>query len=177
MIQSRGDLYEFLLEDARVNHFKRGRGNLFNSIYWFLVSLRYVEYYRNCAPKSPLKWFYLIRLNRLSVRTGLTIPPNTFGKGLYVPHYGCIVINGSARFGDNCVLQCGVNVSEGVKGGNDIYLGAGSKVLTNVRLGDGIIVGANSVVTKSFESPNMVLAGIPAKVISDKGRYSDRQFI
>ena len=44
-----------------------------------------------------------------------------------------------------------------------IYLGAGSKLLIGVNLADNIIVGANAVVTKSFNEPNIVLAGIPAR--------------
>ena len=48
-----------------------------------------------------------------------------------------------------------------------IYLGAGSKLLIGVNLADNIIVGANAVVTKSFNEPNIVLAGIPARKISE----------
>lgn len=55
-----------------------------------------------------------------------------------------------------------------------IYLGAGSKLLIGVNLADNIIVGANAVVTKSFNEPNIVLAGIPARKISEKGMKSGR---
>lgn len=55
-----------------------------------------------------------------------------------------------------------------------IYLGADSKLLIGVNLADNIIVGANAVVTKSFNEPNIVLAGIPARKISDKGMNSGR---
>lgn len=58
--------------------------------------------------------------------------------------------------------------------GGGIYLGAGSKLLIGVHLADNIIVGANAVVTKSFDEPNIVIAGIPAKKISDKGTGSGR---
>ena len=55
-----------------------------------------------------------------------------------------------------------------------IYLGAGAKLLIGVHLADNIIVGANAVVTKSFEENNIVIAGIPAKKISNKGTKSGR---
>ena len=71
-------------------------------------------------------------------------------------------------------MQNGVNVSESVACGGGIYLGAGSKIMIGVHLADDIIVGANAVVTKSFNEPNIVLAGIPAKKISDKGMKSGR---
>lgn len=83
-------------------------------------------------------------------------------------------MNGTARFGDNCIVQNGVNVSESVVCGEGIYLGAGSKIMIGVHLADDIIVGANAVVTKSFNEPNIVLVGIPAKKISDKGMKSGR---
>lgn len=55
-----------------------------------------------------------------------------------------------------------------------IYLGAGAKLLIGVHLADNIIVGANAVVTKSFEENNIVIVGIPAKKISNKGTKSGR---
>ena len=121
-----------------------------------------------------LIFIYSRRLQSLRERLGITIGPNCFGKGLYIPHYGSIVVNGTARFGDNCIVQNGVNVSESVVCGEGIYLGAGSKIMIGVHLADDIIVGANAVVTKSFNEPNIVLAGIPAKKISDKGMKSGR---
>lgn len=58
----------------------------------------------------------------MSERLGITIGPNSFGKGLYMPHYGSIVVNGTARFGDYCIVQNGVNISESVVcGGGDLF--------------------------------------------------------
>ncbi len=48
--------------------------------------------------------------------------------------------------------------------GQNCWLGHGAVVLPGVTLGDNVTVGANSVVTKSFP-PNVVIAGVPAKVI------------
>lgn len=109
----------------------------------------------------------------LSERLGITIGPNCFGKGLYIPHYDSIVVNDTAVFGDNCIIKNGVNVSEGVVCGG-IYLDAGAKLLIGVHLVDIIIVGANAVVTKSFFEQNIVIAGLPAKKISDNGTKSGR---
>lgn len=128
----------------------------------------------NTNSSKFLIFLYRRRLLALSERLGITIGPNCFGKGLYIPHYGSIVVNGTAKFGDNCIIQNGVNVSEGVVCGGGIYLGAGAKLLIGVHLADNIIVGANAVVTKSFEENNIVIAGIPAKKISNKGTKSGR---
>ena len=56
-----------------------------------------------------------------------------------------------------------------------IYLEAGSKIMIGVHLAENIIVGANAVVTKSVNEPNIVLAGIPARKISEKGMKSGRK--
>ena len=41
----------------------------------------------------------------------------------------------------------------------------------NIEIGSGIIIGANSVVTKSFTEENICIAGVPARKISDMGRF------
>lgn len=33
------------------------------------------------------------------------IPLNVFGPGLYIAHFGSIVVNGNARVGENCRIQ------------------------------------------------------------------------
>lgn len=95
------------------------------------------------------------RLQRMSLKTGITIAPNSFGKGLYLPHYEYIVVNGNASFGDYCIVQYGVNVSENVHCGDNIYLGAGAKLLIGAKLQTGTIVGANAVVNKSFDEQKL----------------------
>lgn len=45
--------------------------------------------------------------------------------------------------------------------------------MSNVVVGDDVIIGANAVVTKSVDESNVVLAGVPAKIISYNG-YKDR---
>ena len=49
--------------------------------------------------------------------------------------------------------------------GRNCWIGAGSVILSGVVLGDKTIVGANSVVNKSFDEGNVVIAGVPAKII------------
>ena len=117
----------------------------------------------------PLRILYRFRLYRLSLKTGIQIPPNTFGKGLYLPHHGTIVVNETARFGDNCVVQAGVNISENVRGGDHVYLSAGCKIMKGVSISSHVIVGANAVVTKNVDEINVVVAGVPAKIISKEG--------
>lgn len=51
--------------------------------------------------------------------------------------------------------------------GENCWIGAGVVVLPKIKLGPNTVVGANSVVTKSFPDGNVVIAGIPARIIRD----------
>ena len=52
-----------------------------------------------------------------------------------------------------------------IKTGNNCFIGHGTIVLYGVTIADGVIVAAGSVVTKSVETPNVIVGGNPAKPI------------
>lgn len=56
---------------------------------------------------------------------------------------------------------------KGIKIGNNCWIGAGVVFLDGAELGNGCVVGANAVVTKKFLD-DVIVAGIPAKVISER---------
>jgi acetyltransferase-like isoleucine patch superfamily enzyme len=49
--------------------------------------------------------------------------------------------------------------------GDDCWVGANVAFVMNSEVRDGTVVGSNAVVTKSFSDPNLILAGVPAKLI------------
>ena len=51
-----------------------------------------------------------------------------------------------------------------IKIGDNVWIGSNATILQGVTIGDGAIIGANAVVTKDVPE-NMVVAGIPAKII------------
>lgn len=169
MIQNKNDLIEYLNEDKRVMNTTRKRPSLHQVCWKYLILLRKAEYYTNTG--RMLKRWYQFRLNALSIKTGIYIPINTFGKGLALPHYGTIIVNGSARFGDYCVIQAGVNVAAHVCGGDFVYLAPGAKINENLTIADHVIVGSNCVLTHSVSEEGCTMAGVPAKKISNKGFY------
>lgn len=61
-----------------------------------------------------------------------------------------------------------------IKIGNNCFIGRSSIILPGVTLADNIIVGAGSVITKSFYKEGVVIAGNPAKVISDIKQYKEK---
>lgn len=121
MITSKKKLKEYIAADYRANKFSR-YSRFTNSRCKFLRTLRMLEFLINTNSSKLFVFIYRRRLLALSERLGITIGPNCFGKGLYIPHYGSIVINGTAKFGDNCIIQNGVNVSEGVVCGGGVSI-------------------------------------------------------
>ena len=176
MIRSKEDYRHYLAEDLRHHGRKKfgAREYLFSPILRYQVRLRKIEYLTNCRNDVLSKTYgKLLRiLNiRLGIRLGFDLPINTIGPGLCLPHYGPVIITHNASIGKNARIHVGVNVGT-YKGapriGDNVYLGPGAKIFGDISLGNNVAVGANCVVTKSF-GDNLTLAGIPAKVISEKG--------
>lgn len=54
----------------------------------------------------------------------------------------------------------------GVQIGNNVWIGDNVSIMPNTKIGNNVIIGANAVVTKDIKD-NMVVAGVPAKVVKD----------
>lgn len=118
------------------------------------------------------------------IGNGITIG-NNVGLGSH-GFYGCGV--GLLSIGDDCIfgnyvsihpenhnyqnlgqpirLQ-GVNSSGGVSIGNNCWIGAKATILDGTKIGDGSIVAAGAVVKGDFP-PNVIIGGIPAKIIKHR---------
>jgi serine O-acetyltransferase len=109
---------------------------------------------------------FRLRARTAGMKLGFSIPPNVFGPGLTIAHWGTIVVNDRAVVGARCRLHPGTVI--GVKDdavatiGDDCYLGPGCKLIGGVVLGNNVTVGANAVVTHSFPDGS-TLVGIPAR--------------
>lgn len=145
--------------------------------YKYYKNLRLTEYFINCKKgfiNKVIKIILLKKHYKLSLKTGWSIPPNVFGKGLAIVHIGTIVVSEKSRIGDFCRIHVGTNIgnapSHGVDGtpeiGNNVYIGPGVKLFGPIKIGDNVAIGANAVVNKSFPD-NCTIAGIPAKIISN----------
>lgn len=58
----------------------------------------------------------------------------------------------------------GIEWSEVVTIGNDVWIGGSVTIVPGVTIGNNVVIGAGSVVTKSFPD-NVLIAGNPAKII------------
>lgn len=151
-------------------------------VFRFTVLLRINEYLLNrrallLARAVPKLWF-----NRLSIRLGFSVPLNVFGPGLTIVHYGLLVVSPFARVGKHCRIHSGVNIGgaagkfEGEEArhmapqiGDRCYIGPGAKIFGPARIGDDCAIGANAVVNGLVAGDGVTIAGVPARVISQKG--------
>ena len=179
MILSKADLKEYMEEDRRLLGRRGGVPRPWDYIWRYERLLRRAEYRNNvaCGPVGVLvAGLYRLRLMHMGARLGFSIPLNVFGKGLSIAHIGPIVVNGHARVGERCRVHVGVNIGteagftdRAPTIGDDVYIGPGAKLFGSIEIADRIAIGANAVVNKSFMTPGISIAGVPAAKISDKG--------
>lgn len=55
--------------------------------------------------------------------------------------------------------------------GDNVFISPGVKMFGDIRIGNNIVIGANSVMNRSFEEDNICIAGVPARKISNNGRF------
>ena len=115
----------------------------------------------------------------VEIVTGISIPAQCeIGDGLYIGHYGSIILAPEARIGHNVSLA--QNVTIGVSGGGDdrgaptignrVFIGAHSVVVGRIIVGDDAVVCAGSVVNRSVPARAVVM-GNPARVVSYDGSF------
>jgi len=122
-------------------------------------------------------------------RTALISSSSSYGDGLQVMpqalvhndviiHDQCI-INTKALVEHDCELESGVEIGPGavlcgrVHVGANTWIGAGATIRPRVNIGKNSIVGAGSVVVNDIED-DVVVAGVPAKVLQNRKPYSSR---
>ena len=180
MIASYSD-YKFYLEQDRIasqvpvtNTLKlKIKDYFFPHEEWhFIKALRYLEYCNNVKRNKyfGLAWIFAkYRFNKISTKLGYSIPINVFGPGLSLPNRGNIIVNPQAQIGENCRIHVGVNIgahkNKAPKIGKNVYIGPGAIIFGDISIADNISIGANATVNKSFDEPNVVIAGTPAKVV------------
>ena len=115
----------------------------------------------------------------VEIVTGISIPARCeIGDGLYIGHYGSIILSPQARVGHNCSLAQNVTigVASGGEGrgaptiGNRVFIGAHSVIVGKITIGDDVVVCAGSVVNRSVPARAVVM-GNPARVVSYDGSF------
>lgn len=152
--------------------------------YFFIPGFKYCFWMRTCLflhsrMISKILLFPIARLilNHYQYKFGISISYQTkIDKGLYIGHFGGIVVNPLAVIGKNCNISHEVTIGSSNRGqkrgvpviGDNVYIGPGAKIFGNIRIGNNVAVGANCVVSKDVPD-NGIIVGIPGEVISWDG--------
>jgi serine O-acetyltransferase len=134
---------------------------------------------RRCAHLASM-----VALKWIEIVAGISLPPESeVGAGLFIGHFGGIVINPRTTLGRNCNVNHGVTIGSGgrkmqegesVEGvpsfGDRVYIGPGACVFGRISIGNDVAIGANAVVTRDLPE-RAVAVGVPAKIISRRGSF------
>jgi serine O-acetyltransferase len=157
-----------------------GRTSGFLSAYFSFPGFRLMFWYRACnnfSKSHPLGVVARLWYKRLQVKFGFQIPHSCrIGKGLFLGHYGNIVINQGVMIGSNCNIAQGVtlgNISRGEKKGcpclgDRVWIGANSVVVGKIKVGNDVLIAPLTLL--NFDVPDSsVVAGNPARIINTNG--------
>lgn len=137
---------------------------------------RYLYFFRKASNHkrySILGIYYGIILRRLGYKYGFQIPARTkIGKGLYLGHFGTIVINKNAIIGEHCNIAHSITIGQVSKGrlkgcptiGNYVWIGTGAVLVGNINIGSNVLIAPNSFVNMDVPDNSLVI-GNPAKII------------
>lgn len=158
----------------------------FFKAYFIVPGFKYSFWLRTCrylkGRKIFLPVFVIARLwiIRLEYKFGICIPYNTnIGSGLYIGHFGGIVVNSGTTIGKNCNINHGVTIGATYGGkypgipviGENVYVGPGSFIIGGIEIGNHVAIGANTVVNKPVPV-NAVVVGPAGEIVSYQGSRS-----
>lgn len=116
-------------------------------------------------------------LNHYRFRYGFDISPTTsIGPGLYLGHFGGVVISPFAVLGSNVNIAQGVTIGATSRGsrigaptlGDRVWVGANAILVGKITIGRGSLIAPGAYV--NFDVPeHVVVLGNPGKVVSHTG--------
>ncbi len=160
-------------------------GRAFRDAWWREPGFRFTYHLRQVAFYAPRKrgagllpyGFHRALLHRYRFRYGFDISPNTvIGPGLYIGHFGGVVISPFAVLGANVNIAQGVTIgatSRGARKGapvleDRVWVGAHAIIVGQVRIGADALIAPGAYVNFDVPSKAVVL-GNPGQIVSYKG--------
>jgi serine O-acetyltransferase len=154
---------------------------LMNQGLWALLQYRFARgVYESDAPsalKKPLLVLCVLWQKLIEVLTGIELPYRArIAPGLYIGHFGAIIIHPDVVIGAGCNLSQGVTLGISGRGnrrgvptlGERVYVGANAVIAGPVNIGDDALIAANTLITRDV-APRSVMLGNPAQLTSFGG--------
>ena len=155
---------------------------------------RVLRHYSESREDEPFERTRLLRKLFGSCGEKIVIEPVfhcDYGKNIHVgenfyANFGLVMLDcAEIRVGDNCLVGphvgfyaathsvdpkvrlSGLEEAHPIAIGNNCWIGGHAVINPGVVLGDNTVVAAGAVVTRSFPQGNVVLAGVPARVVKE----------
>lgn len=138
-------------------------------------NLHYLYIFRKAQKyhkKTVLGIFWKFVLRHYQIKYGFQIYPETqIGEGLYLGHWGALVINPKAKIGKNCNIAQGVTIGQQNRGknegypviGDEVWIGTNAVIVGNITIGNNVLIAPNAYV--NFDVPeNSMVMGNPGKI-------------
>lgn len=167
------------MNDTQLSDLKRYKGEYNESIrlssllipgFRYTYLLRLASMYNKKSIKGVI---YRFLLRKYSIKYGIQIYPSTsIGKGLYIGHWGTIIVNHNAKIGENCNLSSGVTIGQTNRGekqgcptiGNKVWIGTNAVIVGKINIGNNVMIAPNGFV--NFDVPdNSIVVGNPGNII------------
>lgn len=154
-------------------------GKYEKNLFWkgfFHPGLRFLYFFRKAqksSPKNPLGIFYRIVLRHYQIKYGFQISAKTqIGGGLYLGHWGTIVVNPKTVIGKNCNLAHGVTIGQTNRGGkegvpvigDDVWIGTNAVIVGGIKIGNNVLIAPNAYITTDIPDDSLAV-GNPAKIM------------
>lgn len=178
-----------------------GLKKVINNLFYKIFGIK--EEFRFMSSKVYLQYFIFQRILRINSKTPWPVhwssvvswPDNIFYKQEITPlgysPNSYIQATNKIYVGTNVIHAVGLKIitsnhefldftkhttNKPVIIGDNCWLGANVTILPEVELGNHVIVAAGSVVTKSFSEDNIIIGGVPAKIIKRIEPYNGNHY-
>lgn len=168
---------EKLIDKDQVRYSKPGFSGFLKAFihpsFRFLVWMRLASHFGKWHPVGLLSRIFF---KLMQVRFGFQIPHIAkIGGGLFMGHYGGIVISNEAIIGENCNIAQGVTIGRINKGprkgapkiGDRVWIGPNAVLSGNITIGDNVLIAPLSFVNMDVPANCMVI-GNPAQIVEGK---------
>ena len=145
----------------------------------YLKVWRKANYYKN---NRFLFFLFGYRLYKMSIKYGFQISPHaSLGRGIYIGHFGTLVIGNEVSVGNN--VNFGVNVVVGRQNrgekmgsptiGDNVWIGSGSIIVGKISIGSNVLIAPNSYINFDIPSDSIVIGAPSVRIINNKNATDD----